>query len=216
MGGGPGPRHSSGLNPPSLGLSVLPPCRFEEQDYQIGEQGENFAGGAPPPAAGRIPGPLPSQPQSKHSAFVSGTLGKGRGGEERGPRAAPSASLARKAAQQVWSRLPEARGSSAARGQLSLRCLPGCAGSSPTNALRVPGQASALPGPMGRPVRSRSVKVLQTGTERTPRPAPPRATARVNHRPGRARRERGACGPCGDFLLPRAGVPTPAPFMTYS
>lgn len=116
--------------------------------------------------------------------------GKGEGREER-PRAAPSASLARKAAQQVWRRLPEVRGSSAARGPAFSPLSPGGAGSSPNNALRVPDQAQpSRPRDAGP---SRSVKVLGTRPAARPRPAPPLPGHRpVNHRAGRARRERGA------------------------
>lgn len=75
-----------------LALPRSPPTGSKKQN---GGQGE-FGRGAPPTPAVEFRGHCP-RPQSKHSAFVPGT-----------PGAAPSPSLARKAAQQVL-QPPEAR-----------------------------------------------------------------------------------------------------------
>lgn len=143
MGGGPSLCHRSALNSPSLGLSgpsALVWSEGQEPDWGAGE----FLLEGPLPLPGlEFRGHRPHSPRANTQPLFLGPWE--RGGE--GPRAAPSSILARKAAQQVWSRRPAARGSPAARGPAFSRCLPTCASSNPTDQLCAPGQASALPKP---------------------------------------------------------------------
>lgn len=155
----------------------------------------------PPPRAarGRIPGPLSSHPQCKHSAFVPRTQGEGQGGDlglpplpQPGPQSCPTGSVAP----------PGGPANPQPGAQLSLRVSRDREGSNPTDAQCVRGlKRGGCPGGAPRP---------------HPYPARAAGPGPRDSLPG-PRGGRGTrAGPGGDFLLPRAGLPTPALFATHS
>lgn len=163
-------------------------------------------GPLPPPRVG-FRDHCPPGPRANTQPLFPGPWERGGEGKRGGPGLPPPPAWPEKPPNRFGRSSPKPAVHPQPGAQLSLRRLPGCAGSSPTSARRVPGRAPASAAPRESRTRARSVKVLRTGTGRTPRPARPYRGLRPGESPPRP----GAAGKGGAAGAGRSRPPRSFP-----